>query len=149
MNKYLLLGLFAISSFALQAQTDVVQWTFESKKVGDKKYEVRLIAEMKDSWHIYSTSTPEGGPVPTTINFSKNPLTVIDGKIKEVGKLETKFEKVFDIDTRFYNKKVEFVQIVNLRGNAKTNVTGTVEYMACTDKECLPPREVPFTIALK
>ncbi len=149
MMKYLLLGLFAISSFVLQAQSDVVQWTFESKKVGDKKYEVRLIAEMKDPWHIYSTSTPDGGPVPTTINFSKNPLTVIDGKIKEVGKLETKFEKVFDIDTRFYNKRVEFVQVVNLRGNAKTNLTGTVEYMACTDKECLPPREVPFTIALK
>lgn len=149
MMKYLLLGLFAISSFVLHAQSDVVQWTFESKKVGDKKYEVRLIAEMKDPWHIYSTSTPDGGPVPTTINFSKNPLTVIDGKIKEVGKLETKFEKVFDIDTRFYNKRVEFVQVVNLRGNAKTNLTGTVEYMACTDKECLPPREVPFTIALK
>lgn len=149
MNKFLLLiaGLFAfVCSFA---QADVVQWKFESKKVADKKYEVRLIATMQDSWHIYSTTTPEGGPVPTTISFNKNPLTEIDGKVKEVGKLESHFEKVFDIDTRYFNNKVEFVQVVNVKGNAKTNITGTVEYMACTDKECLPPRTVPFTVALK
>ena len=141
------LSLFiSITSFA---QTDVVQWKFESKKVGDKKYEVKLIALVKNPWHIYSTTTPDGGPLPTTISFAKNPLTVFDGKIKEVGKLESHFEEVFDIDTKYFNDKVEFVQLVNVKGNAKTNLTGTVEYMACNDRECLPPKSIPFTIALK
>ena len=56
------------------AQADVVQWKFESKKVGDKKYEVKLIAVVKNPWHIYSITTPDGGPVPTKISFTKNPL---------------------------------------------------------------------------
>jgi hypothetical protein len=149
MNKIILFAAAIFLSLSASAQGDVVQWKFESKKVGDKQYEVRLIATMDSPWHIYSTTTPEGGPVPTSINFNKNPLTEINGKVKEVGKLETHFEKVFDIDTRYYNNKVEFVQVVNVKGKAKTNLTGTVEYMACTDKECLPPRTVPFTIALK
>lgn len=131
------------------AQADVVEWKFESKKLDNKKYEVKLIAMVKNNWHIYSTVTPDGGPLPTKITFSKNPLTVFDGKIKEVGKLESHFEQVFDIDTKYYNDKVEFVQIVGVKGNAKTNLTGTVEYMACTDKQCLPPKAVPFSIALK
>lgn len=131
------------------AQADVVQWKFESKKVSDKKYEVKLIAVVKNPWHIYSISTPDGGPVPTKISFTKNPLTSFDGNVKEVGKLETHFEEVFDVDTKFFNDKVEFVQLVNVRGNAKTSVTGSVEFMACNDKECLPPKSVPFTIALK
>lgn len=131
------------------AQADVVQWKFESKKVADKKYEVRLIATVKDPWHIYSTTTPDGGPVATTINFTKNPLTSLDGKVKEVGKLESHFEEVFSVDTRYFNDKVEFVQVVNVNGNAKTNVAGTVEFMACNDKECLPPKSIPFSIALK
>ena len=76
-------------------------------------------------------------------------LTSLDGNVKEVGKLETHFEEVFDVDTKFFNDKVEFVQLVNVRGNAKTSVTGSVEFMACNDKECLPPKSVPFTIALK
>lgn len=148
MNKVLLTLLSLFFGLAGFAQ-DVVQWKFESKKIGEKTYEVKLIASMKDPWHIYSTTTPDGGPLPTKISFSKNPLTVIDGKVKEVGKLHSKFEKVFDIDTRYFNDKVEFVQTVNVKGNAKTNLTGTVEYMACTEEECLPPRSVPFTIALK
>jgi len=149
MNRLLLILIAFLTGSASFAQSDVVEWKFESKKLDDKKYEVKLIAVVKNPWHIYSTTTPDGGPLPTKISFTKNPLTVLDGKIKEVGKLETHFEEVFDVDTKYFNNKVEFVQVVNVRGNAKTNVAGSVEFMACNDKECLPPKSVPFSIALK
>ncbi|HUQ65267.1 MAG TPA: protein-disulfide reductase DsbD domain-containing protein [Flavitalea sp.] len=149
MNRLLLiLTSFLLGSSAF-AQSDVVEWKFESRKLAEKKYEVKLIAVVKKPWHIYSTTTPDGGPLPTKINFTKNPLTAFDGKIKEVGKLETHFEEVFDVDTKFFNNKVEFVQVVNVKGNAKTNLAGTVEFMACNDKECLPPKSVAFSVALK
>ena len=62
MNK-LLLSVFALLfSAAGFTQANVVQWKFESKKVDDKKYEVKLIAVVQDSWHIYSINTPDGGP---------------------------------------------------------------------------------------
>jgi|SRR5688500_5224621 len=149
MNRLLLIfSLFLLGSTA-NAQSDVVEWKFESKKLADKKYEVKLIALVKNPWHIYSTTTPDGGPLPTKISFTKNPLTAFDGKIREVGKLESHFEEVFDVDTKYFNNKVEFVQVVNVKGNAKTNLSGTVEFMACNDKECLPPKSIPFSIALK
>lgn len=149
MNKLLLIVTALFIGSASIAQSDVVDWKFESKKVADKKYEVKLIATVKNPWHIYSTTTPDGGPLPTKITFTKNPLVSPEGKLKEVGKLETHFEDVFDVDTKYFNNRVEFVQVVNLKGNAKTNVAGTVEYMTCNDKECLPPKSVPFSIALK
>jgi hypothetical protein len=149
MNKLLLLFFLLPFASITFAQSDVVEWKFESKKIADKKYEVKLIAVVKNPWHIYSTNTPDGGPLPTKISFSKNPLTAFEGNIKEVGKLETHFEEVFDVDTKYFNNKVEFVQLVNVKGNAKTNLTGTVEFMTCNDRECLPPKSVPFTIALK
>jgi thiol:disulfide interchange protein DsbD len=149
MNRLLLIFSALFITTISFAQSDVVEWKFESKKLADKKYEVKLIAMVKSPWHIYSTTTPDGGPLPTKISFSKNPLAALDGKLKEVGKLETHFEDVFDVDTKFFNNKVEFVQVVNVKGNAKTNVTGSVEFMACNDKECLPPKSVPFSIALK
>lgn len=149
MNKLSLVLISFLIGSAAFSQSDVVQWKFESKKVADKKYEVKLIATVKNPWHIYSTTTPDGGPLPTKISFTKNPLTVLDGKVKEVGQLESHFEDVFDVDTKYFNNKVEFVQVVNVRGNAKTNLAGTVEFMACNDQECLPPKSVPFSIALK
>jgi thiol:disulfide interchange protein DsbD len=69
--------------------------------------------------------------------------------VKEVGKLETRFEDVFNVDTKFFNDKVEFVQVVTLKANVKTSLTGSVEFMTCNDKECLPPKSVDFSIALK
>ena len=149
MNRLLLILTLLFTASAASAQLDVVEWKFESKKLADKKYEVKLIALVKNPWHIYSTTTPDGGPLPTKVSFTKNPLTTFDGQIKEVGKLESHFEEVFDVDTKYFNNKVEFVQVVNVKGNAKTNIAGTVEFMACNDKECLPPKSVPFSIALK
>jgi len=149
MNRILLILVAFLTGSAVFAQSDVVQWKFESKKLTEKKYEVKLIAMVKNPWHIYSTTTPDGGPLPTKISFTKNPLTVLDGNLKEVGKLETHFEDVFDVDTKYFKNKVEFVQVVNVKGNAKTNLAGTVEFMTCNDKECLPPKSVSFSVALK
>jgi hypothetical protein len=149
MNRFTLLVIsFFVASVSF-AQSDVVSWTFESKKLADKKYEVKLIASVQSPWHIYSTTQAEGGPLPTKITFTKNPLAVTEGGIKEVGKMEKHYEEVFEIDTKFYNNRVEFVQVVNVKGSAKTNLTGKVEFMACTNEQCNPPKEVPFSIALK
>lgn len=149
MNKFILLIATFLVAHTGFSQTNVVSWSFESKKVSDKKYEVRLIAAVKNPWHIYSTTQPDGGPVPTTISFAKNPLATPSGKVKEVGKLETKYEDVFEIDTKFFANRVEFVQVVDVKGSAKTNLTGSVEFMACNDEQCLPPQKVDFSIALK
>ncbi len=149
MNRLTLLVISFFIVFAGFAQTNVVNWTFESKKLTDKKYEVKLVATMQQPWHIYSITQPEGGPLPTKITFSKNPLAFTEGAIREVGKMEKHYEEVFEIDTKFFSNKVEFVQIVNVKGSAKTNLTGKVEFMACTNEQCLPPQEIPFSIALK
>jgi hypothetical protein len=147
MNRMSLLLCFLLVSSLSFAQ-NAVSWTFNSKKVADNKYELHFVADVNQPWHIYSTTQADGGPLPTRFSFAKNPLTSLDGGVAEKGKMQKHFEEVFGIDTKFYNDKVEFVQVVNVKGKAKTNVTGTLEFMACTDKECLPPRTVPFNIAL-
>jgi hypothetical protein len=41
-----------------------------------------------------------------------------------------------------------FIQRVKLRGKAKTNITGKLEYQTCNDEKCLPPKTVNLSIAL-
>ncbi|MBC8033589.1 MAG: hypothetical protein H7Y03_05550 [Chitinophagaceae bacterium] len=127
---------------------DPVSWTFTSRKVADKTYEIHLTASLSSPWHTYSQTTPDGGPLPTKIEFTRNPLVTADGKTKEIGKLQTKHEPVFGVDVKQYEGKVDFVQVVKLKTNVKTNVSGNVEYMACDDNQCLPPKSVPFTVAI-
>jgi cytochrome c biogenesis DsbD-like protein len=86
--------------------------------------------------------------LPTSITYVKNPLIVVVGTTKEEGKLEKKHEDVFDLDVKYYNNQVSFVQTVKLVKNVKTNISGEIRFMVCTDRQCLPPTEVPFSINL-
>ncbi len=126
-----------------------VSWTFTAKKLGNKTYEIHMTATIENGWHLYSQNQPEDAIAnPTSFTLNPNPLFSNNGKIKEIGKLE-KFKDIkLGLSANQYSKKVEFVQIINLKGNAKTNFSGSVEYQTCDDKKCLPPKTVNFNVAL-
>lgn len=126
-----------------------VEWKYAAKKIGDRLYELRVTALIDQPWKIYSQRTPEGGPLPTTIKFSSNPLIQIDGKMKELGDMKIYHEEVFGVDVYAYEEKVEFVQVIKLKNNAKTNIKGSIEYMACTSEQCLPPASFSFSVSLE
>ncbi len=145
MTLFLLMG---ITVLCMAQAEEPVAWTFSSKKIADKVYEIHLTAAVSSPWHTYSQNTPDGGPVPTKIDFNKNPLIIVEGKTKEVGKMETKHEKTFGVDVKQYSGKVDFVQVIKIKSNVKTNISGNVEFMACDDTQCLPPKSIPFTVSV-
>ena len=125
-----------------------VSWVFSATKISAKQYELHMSATLDGNWHIYSQQAGEG-PEPTSFTFVKNPLVKLDGKVKEVGKLESLYDPNFKSTLKFYNGKVDFVQKVNVKSTANTVIKGTVVYMVCNDRRCLPPKEIPFSIKLE
>lgn len=133
----------------VNAQESPVQWKVVSKKLGKKTFEVHIIESVTSPGHIYSQNTPAGGSLPTKIQFSKNPFIIINGMPKENGELKEKFEKVFNVKVKYFSGNAEFVQLVKLKSEkVKTNLIGNIEYMACTDQQCLPPATFSFTTTL-
>ena len=127
-----------------------VQWSFSSKKVADKTYEIHLTANIQSGWHLYSQTQPADAiSIPTEILFNVNPLLSLDGKAKETGKMEVYKDTRLGISANQYKDQVDFVQKVKLKVNTKTNISGTVEYQTCDDKKCLPPKKMTFNLALK
>lgn len=147
--SFLLLAMLAVFTVFGQRDKNPVTWTFTTKKISDKVYEVHMTATMQSGWHVYSQTQPKDAIAqPTTFAFNKNPLLELDGKVKEVGKMEKFVDKELDISANQYSQKVTFVQKVKLKGSAKSNVGGTVEFQACTDEECLPAKKVSFNVSL-
>jgi hypothetical protein len=150
MKRSLLLTTFIFITATVMAQIkDPVQWNITATKKAGKTYELRFTATVENPWHIYSQTTPKGGPVPTKISYKTNPLVTLNGSAKEVGDLKQVHDQYFNVDVRYFNTKVDFVQTVTLKADAKTSVSGTVEYMVCNDQECLPPKKVPFDLKLQ
>jgi thiol:disulfide interchange protein DsbD len=150
--KNILLASFLFLNFgtllAQSGSAKQVDWSFSSKKIADKTYEVKLTAIIKGNFHLYAQQLGVEGPVPTSFVFTPNPLFSLTGKVKEKGKLIKKFESAWDGSVSYFEKKVEFIQIIKCKANVKTNLSGEVEFMVCNDAQCLPPAKVPFKVAI-
>lgn len=148
-----LVGLVTLIVIGFSAQSQVlnpVNWTFSAKKIADKTYEVHLTATIQTSWHLYSQTQPDDAiAIPTSVSFTANPLLNLNGKVKEVGKMEKFHDEKLQLSANQYSEKVDFVQVVKLKSNLKTNVAGSVEFQTCDDKKCLPAKTVNFSVALK
>jgi hypothetical protein len=134
-------------SFAVLAQSSrQVQWNYSTRRIADKTYEIHISANVNGKYHIYAQDAGVEGPMPTVVTFNKNPLVLLDGKVKENGKLIRQHEEVWGGMVNYYEKAVEFVQIVKLKANVKTSVSGKLEFMVCNDRECLAPSDVDFNV---
>jgi len=144
---------FLLITITTQAQIlSPIKWSFSAAPVKGKAdvYRVSMTAVIEKGWHIYSQSTPDGGPSATKVTFAKNPLVLLGGKTTEVGKLHKEHSKEFGVDVLSDDGTVTFVQVVKVKKpGVKTVLSGTVEFMACDQSQCLPPEEIPFEIELK
>lgn len=145
-HLFTLLSVLMITTIVSAQSAKQVKWTYTAKKIADKTYEVHITATMNGNWHIYAQNVGVEGPIPTAFTFTKNPLLTLDGKPKEVGKVIKKKEEVWGGVVNYYEKSVNFIQIVKVKGNVKTNIAGKVEFMVCDDHQCLPPSEVDFNV---
>ena len=121
-----------------------VTFNYSVVKKGTDMYEVHVKAMLQPKWHIYSVKNPDGGAIATE-------LKIIDGKVvgavKEKGKLKTSFEKEFNVNRKYFESSVEFVQLVKTKPGSN-KISGSINYMVCNDKQCLPPKEVEFKIKI-
>ena len=142
----LLFVLGAMSSAAFAQLREPVKWSYGAKRISASEAVVYLKANMEPGWHIYSAYQKEGGPAKTSFSFVLGKGVSLVGKIAEPKPL-VQYQKVFAMNVNYFEKQVVFSQKVRIAKGAA--VKGTVEYMACTERECLPPASVEFSIPVK
>ena len=141
--------LLSLATFSFAQIKNPVRWSFTSKKIDATTHELHITATIDQGWHIYTIDHTSDIGIATNIIFKSNPLGATSGKMKVVGKAVTLRDPSTAEMVKFYEKTIDFVQMVKLKAAVKTSFSGTVEFMACDDKQCLPPTEKPFTIALQ
>ncbi|MBE7175614.1 MAG: sugar transporter [Mucilaginibacter polytrichastri] len=148
MKKIFLFIFFAAASFAAKAQIlNPVKWSYAAKKTGANEAVVFFKATIDKGWHIYSQHVKDGGPVATAFTFSPSKEFTKTGETSEPKPL-SKYESVFKMQVSYFENAVIFQQKVKLTG-AQATVKGKLEYMVCNDRQCLPPEEKEFSIAVK
>jgi len=150
MKKVLLTLVISTGIFAMAfAQIEnPVTWSYSAKKVADKVYELQMTATLSPGWHLYSQNAGEALSDPTSFVFANNPLFKLENKVKETSKLISEYDPTMKGVLKFYKDKVTFTQRVKMKSTAPTVAKGTVTYIVCNDRKCLPPKDVDFSIKL-
>ncbi len=145
--KKLLFTIFTIFTlFTFSASSQIlnpVKFNYSVVKKGADLYAVHVKAMMDPQWHIYSVKNPEGGAQATEIKINDGKTV---GAIKETGKMKTVFEKEFKTNQKYFENVVDFVLMVKTKNADK--ISGTITYMVCNNKQCLPPKDVEFKIKM-
>lgn len=136
----------AIVSYA-QIQ-EPVKFKTELKNVSATEVEIVFTASIEQGWHVYSTDLGDGGPISATFNTDKLVGAEVVGKLRPVGKEVASFDKLFEMNVRYFEHNAQFVQKLKLTGG-DYQIVGYLEYGACNDENCLPPTQVEFSFTGK
>ncbi len=139
-------ALLAASCACVFAQKlDPVKWTLEADQTRvapGGSIIARLRAKLEPGWHLYSPTTPPGGPIPTTLKLDENPA--IEKFAIYQPKPDRKFDPNFNLDVEWFQKEAVFLVAATLKKDAAAGpleLAAQVRYQACDDKQCLPPRK--------
>lgn len=116
-----------------------ISWRFSSLKQSESEWKLLFTAVIEPGWHLYSQSTPAGGPMQTRFDFTKGYGFRLTGNVKENGTLKKSYDPVFMIDVLWYEDNVVFTQTVKMTGKGnKSKVVGEINYSVCTGEMCMP-----------
>ncbi len=117
--------------------TDHVHWQLEvpASAAPGAKILVKLTAAVDPDWHLYSLTTPQPGPIATTIKM--DPGGVASYRVFQP-KPEVTFDANFGRETETYrNSAVFYIEAALKPGSPE--VTALPRYQVCSATSCIPP----------
>ncbi len=140
---------FLIPAFAGFAQIlEPVTWDFRKERVSEDEVKLVFTANIDDTWYLYSTDVPPGGPVPTTFSFEESPHYELAGGINPETESYRKFDPTFEMDLDLYSEEAVFSQSVDILTEEPFFIEGYVEFMSCDDTRCMPPQQSEFRFSI-
>lgn len=134
--------LAVIFSISVRGQMmDPVHFTSQLKMLDNGEAEIIFNATVDPGWHVYSTDLGNDGPISATFNAVKMDGVETVGKLKPRGNVVKQFDKMFDMELRFFEHKATFVQKIRFTKPQYT-IDCFLEYGACNDEMCMPPSQV-------
>ena len=132
--------LFLIALSAMAQMMDPVHFTSQLKLLKEGEAELVFSATIDPGWHVYSTNLGNDGPISASFNTVKMEGAEPIGKLQARGSEIKKYDKLFDMELRYFEKAVTFVQKIRFT-KPQYDIDCYVEYGACNDEACLPPSE--------
>ena len=141
---FLLLTTLVAATPGFAEKLDPAKWSLELDATAvapGSKILAQLKANIEPGWHLYSLTTPAGGPIATTVRVADNAAVsgfrVFQPEPKRI------FDTNFNLELQTYEGQPVFLIEVETKKDAApgaTQIIAEARYQVCNDRLCLPPR---------
>ncbi|MBU2927335.1 protein-disulfide reductase DsbD family protein [Winogradskyella psychrotolerans] len=118
-----------------------VKWSTAVEKLNDTEFILVSIATIDKGWKLYAQHIEDGGPIPTSFDYTlKDGVERLGTTHEENG--EESMDKVFEMKIKYFKNKTEFRQKIKLTDSTITTIESEVGFMSCDDTQCTAPTYV-------
>ena len=143
-KKSIAVLLLAVVAIAMRAQMMTpVHVTSQLKELKGGEGEIVFTATIDPGWHVYSTNLGGDGPIEATFNGIRMDGVETVGRLQPRGKEIKQYDKLFDMELRYFEKAVTFAQKIRFT-KPQYDIECFMEYGACSDEMCMPPSQAEF-----
>lgn len=140
----LLVAIFASALFASAQMANPIRWTTDFKHISSTTGELIMKAEVDNGWHLYGTRLPDGGPRPTSIDYTEMKGCKPMGDLTFSTAPEEKIDMVFHLRLSWWEDDVTLTQRFEITDPKSFALAGTISFQGCNDSACMAPSKVEF-----
>ncbi|TYB72599.1 cytochrome C biogenesis protein [Bizionia saleffrena] len=113
-----------------------VKWVTDTRKLSKTEYELIIVANIEDKYHLYSQTVLNNGPEPTVFIFEKSDhYTLIGNTSEEKG--HTVYDSIFKLDIKSFSTQTTFKQKIKITNTTTFKINAEIEFMSCNNTTCL------------
>ena len=142
------LGLL-FTSLLIHAQIfNPVSWSTELLPLENGEFELQMVAELEEGWHMYSQFlSNDAGPVATEFSIKTSENFDLIGGVEEP-EVKTEYDPNFDMDLKYFEDKVTFTQKIKSKVESAYTLTVEVYFMICDAERCIPPEYLDLDFSI-
>lgn len=134
----LLVAFVAIMPFGAKAQiVDPVKWAFSIEEVNETEFDLVATATVDPEYHIYSTSMPELGPMPTVFEIEPDEFYELVGTGRDVTPGHKFYDDIFEVEYVQFAGTATYAQRLKKLTDQPFTVVGDISYQACKEGGCV------------
>lgn len=134
----LLVAFVAIVPFGAKAQiVDPVKWAFSIENVNETEFDLVATATVDPEYHIYSTSMPDMGPMPTVFEIEPNEFYELVGTGRDVTPGQNYYDDIFEVEYVQFSGTATYAQRLKKLTDQPFTIIGDISYQACKEGGCV------------
>ncbi|MCQ2302147.1 MAG: thioredoxin family protein [Bacteroidales bacterium] len=138
----LLMALVIALPFSAKSQmVDPVKWSFAIETVSETEFDLVATATVDPEYHIYSTTMPDMGPMPTVFEIEPSANYELVGEARDVTEGQLFYDDIFEVEYKQFTGTASYAQRLKRLTESDFMLIGTISAQVCKEGGCIPVSE--------